>query len=276
MRWELFLALALLRVTPVAAQVAPFNTTGVTMGHVHLNVPDIEAQLQFWSKLGGQPFENKKLLPQRMIQFPGIYIIVRPQQSEGGSEGSVVDHIGFHVKNLNDWLPKWNTAGFKVQKGDLPGRVMITAPDNIRVEIIEDPSISTPIAMHHVHLFLPDTAAAQAWYIKVFGAIAGSRPSGKGGAYPLAQVPGAEFAFTKTDGPQAPTKGRALDHIGFDVRNLEQFVQRLATLGVPIEYPVRPTSNDENVKVTHITDPWGTRIELTEGSPRVAQGSAIH
>jgi catechol-2,3-dioxygenase len=268
MRLELFLAVTLLRVAPAVAQIAPFNPVGITMGHVHLYVHDIEAQQRFWLQLGGQPFENQKLLPQRMIQLPGVYIILRQQESKGGSEGSVIDHIGFNVKNISDWLPKWTAAGIKIHPGNLPGRVMLTAPDDIRVEIIEDPSISAPIAMHHVHLFLPDTAAAQAWYIDVFGGVAASRASGKGGQYPLAKLPGAEFAFTKTDTLQIPTKGRALDHIGFDVKTLDNFVQRLAAKGVQIEYPVRPSSNDKNVRVTHITDPWGTRIELTEGSPR--------
>lgn len=275
MRLELVLGLAYLGVAPGAAQVAPFNAAGITIGHVHLNVRDMEAQQRFWFQLGGQPFENKKLLPQRMIQFPGVYIILRQQESKGGSEGSVIDHIGFNVRNLNDWLPKWKAAAFKIHNGNLPGRVMLTAPDEIRVEIIEDPSISTPIAMHHIHLFLPDTAAAQAWYIRVFGAVAASRPSGKGGQFPLAKVPGAAFTFTKTDALQAPTRGRALDHIGFDVKDLDQFVKRLAAMGIQTEYPVRASSNDENVRVTHITDPWGTRIELTAGSPRVT-ASVIH
>jgi catechol 2,3-dioxygenase-like lactoylglutathione lyase family enzyme len=266
---EFLLALALLRPMSIAAQIAPFNDIGVSMGHVHLYVHDIDAQRHFWLELGGKSFANAKLLPQRMIEFPGVYIILRPQDSHGGSAGSVIDHIGFNVRNLEEWLPKWNAAGLKIQKGNLPGRIMLTAPDDIRVEIIEDRSISIPIAMHHVHLYLPDAAAAQAWYIKIFGAVPDTRKSGRGGQYPLAKVPGAEFTFTKTDALQAPTKGRALDHIGFDVKNIDEFVKSLATFGIQTEYAVRPNSNDANVRVTHITDPWGTRIELTEGSPRV-------
>jgi hypothetical protein len=268
MRLELILALALLGIARGAAQLPPFNAAGITIGHVHLNVDDMEAQQRFWLQLGGQPFQNKKLLPQRIVQFPGVYIILREQESKGGSEGSVIDHVGFNVRNLNDWLPKLKAAGFKIHNGNLPGRVMLTAPDDA-VDIIGDLSISTPIAMHHVHLFLRDTVAAQAWYVPA------SRTSGKGGQFLLAKVPGAEFTFTKTHALQTPTKGGALDHIGFGVKDLVQFVKKLAAMGIQTEYPVRASSNDENVRVTHITDPWGTRIELTEGSSRVT-ASVIH
>ncbi len=267
-------ALAVLVTSPMAAQLAPFNSAGVTLGHVHLNVHNIEVQQRFWLELGGKPFENKNLLPQRMIEFRGIYLILRQQDSSGGNAGSVIGHFGFRVQNLGEWLPKWNAAGLNIHEGKLPGRVMLTGPDDVRVEIIEDRSIPTPIAMHHVHLFLPDPSAAQAWYIKVFGAVASSRTSGSGGQYLLANVTGAEFTFTKTDQVQAPTKGRALDHIGFDVKDLDQFVQRLNALGIQTEYPIRKSTNDPSARVTHITDPWGTRIELTEGSPRIQIRSA--
>jgi hypothetical protein len=34
---------------------------------------------------------------------------------------------------------------------------------------------------------------------------------------PVADVPGVQLRFTKADTAQAPTKGRVLDHISFDV-----------------------------------------------------------
>jgi catechol 2,3-dioxygenase-like lactoylglutathione lyase family enzyme len=59
------------------------------------------------------------------------------------------------------------------------------------------------------------------------------------------------------------TKGRALDHIGFEVKNLDAYVKKLDGLGVKIEAPVRALPN--GIKVAFLTDPWGTYIELTEG-----------
>ena len=113
-------------------------------------------------------------------------------------------------------------AGIPIEPGNNPKQMFLTGPDDVRVEIIEDASISTPVAMHHIHMFLPDPLAAQAWYGKHFGAIAGKR-----GMFDTATVPGAEFTFTKNDMPQAPTKGRSVDHIGFEVKNIDQFVKTL-------------------------------------------------
>jgi hypothetical protein len=60
------------------------------------------------------------------------------------------------------------------------------------------------------------------------------------------------------------TKGRSIDHIGFDVQNLEEFVAGLEKRGIKIEAPIRQVPNSK-VKVAFLTDPWGTYIELTEG-----------
>jgi extradiol dioxygenase family protein len=54
-----------------------------------------------------------------------------------------------------------------------------------------------------------------------------------------------------------------LDHIGFEVTNLEEFCRELEAKGVEFDVPytVRPSG----IAVAFLTDPWGTYIELTEG-----------
>ena len=59
--------------------------------------------------------------------------------------------------------------------------------------------------------------------------------------------------------------GRAIDHIGFEVKNLEAFTKKLAAQGTKLDEPIRSVPAAKNLKITFITDPWGTRIELTEG-----------
>jgi len=259
------LALSVLTLAPLSAQLATPNATGAAIGHVHLNVSDIEAQQRFWTQLGGKSVNNEKLV---MMQFPGIYIILRKQDSTGGTVGSVVNHFGLHVKNLDEWLAKWNAAGFKIEKGNAPKQVFLAAPDNVRVEIIEDTSLPTPVAMHHIHLFVPDPLAAQAWYVKHFGAVAGKR-----NAFDTANVPGAEIALAKNDMHQEPTKGRSVDHIGFEVKNIDQFVKTLAADGIQTEAPIRTSANASKLRIAYITDPWGTYIELTEGLTPLSAGS---
>jgi catechol 2,3-dioxygenase-like lactoylglutathione lyase family enzyme len=251
------LALSVFAVAPLSAQLAAPNSAGDSIGHVHLNVRDMDAHQRFWTQVGGKPVNNEKLV---MMQFPGIYVVLRKQEPTGGSAGTVVNHFGLHVKNIDEWVPKWKAAGLKIETGNNPKQLYLIAPDDVRLEIIEDTSISTPVAMHHIHLWVQDPLAAQAWYVKTFGAVAGKRNQ-----FETANVPGAEITFAKQDAAQAPTKGRSLDHIGFEVKNLDQFVKKLADAGIKTEDPIRNSANAPKLRLAYITDPWGTYIELTEG-----------
>jgi catechol 2,3-dioxygenase-like lactoylglutathione lyase family enzyme len=253
-------ALVSIAVTTLPAQLVSPNSTGDAIGHIHLNVRDLEAQQRFWTAVGGTLVNNEKLV---MVQFPGIYIVLRKQDSTGGTVGSRVNHFGFHVKNIDESVSKWKAAGLQVEKGNNPQQVFLTAPDDIRIEILEDRSIGTPIAMHHIHLFVPDTQAAQAWYVKNFGAVPGKR-----GVFDTANVPGAEIAFTKDEKALAPTKGRSVDHIGFEVSNIDEFVKKLEANGISTEAPIRTSANASKLRIAFLMDPWGTYIELTEGLSR--------
>jgi catechol 2,3-dioxygenase-like lactoylglutathione lyase family enzyme len=257
MNLRIFLTCAAFGTALLPAQLVSPNATGDAIGHIHLNVKDVEAHQRFWTKVGGTPVNNEKL---QMVQFPGIYIILRQQDSTGGTVGSSINHFGFHVKNFDAAVAKWKAAGLEVEAGPNPKQAFLNAPDNIRVEILEDPSIASPVEMHHIHLAVPDPSAAQAWYVKNFGAVAGKRAQ-----FQTANVPGAEIAFTKVDALQVPSKGRSADHMGFEVKNIDQFVKTLEAAGVHTEAPIRNSANAPKLRIAFITDPWGTYIELTEG-----------
>ena len=253
---------------PLVAQLAPPNDAGVTMGHVHLYVKSVEAQTRFWTTMmGGTAVNNEKLA---MIQFPGVFIILREMEPSAPPAGSIVDHIGFVVKDLPAAVAKWKTNGLLVeQTGTNPNQRYVTAPDGIRIEIFGDPSLPVPVEMNHVHFFPPkqDIPAMQAWYAKNFGAVIGKRESvaRPGNWIDCDDVPGANLSIGASETRRAPTAGRAIDHIGFEVKNLEAFTEKLAPQGIKLDEPIRASANSKRVKVTYITDPWGTRIELTEG-----------
>ncbi|MGA7236148.1 MAG: hypothetical protein WBY44_10740 [Bryobacteraceae bacterium] len=52
----------------IRTALAP-NDAGVSMGHIHLTVRDIEAKESFFKLLGGTPVSNG---PLRVIKFPGV------------------------------------------------------------------------------------------------------------------------------------------------------------------------------------------------------------
>jgi hypothetical protein len=77
-------------------------------------------------------------------------------------------------------------------------------------------------------------------------------------------LPGVNLSFSPGTMPPLPTKGRSLDHIGFEVKDLKTFVAGLEAKGIHIEAPIRQIPNTK-LSIAFLTDPWGTYIELTEG-----------
>src|SRR5260370_20410737 len=76
------------------AQLAAPNETGVTMGHVHLVVQDLEAGKKFWLAMGGAP---TKLGANEVIKFPRVLIFLRKGEPAGGFLWIVGDDHWFFV-----------------------------------------------------------------------------------------------------------------------------------------------------------------------------------
>lgn len=249
-------------VSTARAQPAPYNDIGVTMGHWHLISEDVEANKQLFLAMGAELY----MPGQPVMRFPGLYINLRlgTEEGEGGSQGSVVNHVGFIVDNVQERVAEWVAKGVAVIPGN-NGRLdqaYVETPDGVRIEILEDRTQSVPIRGEHVHLVLPESEveAAQAWYARIFGGKPGTRNNA-----PVVDLPGVQMRFRGADMEQAATRGRILDHIGFDVRDHAAFMQRLEAEGIALDEPVR-TGGSGNV-LTYITDPWGTRVEIIQRGP---------
>ncbi len=139
----------------------------------------------------------------------------------------------------------------------------VQAPDDIKVEFVEAPKQTSPIALHHVHFFNPANTEMQAWYVKTFGAT-----SRLGGAFPAALLPGVALNFSSSPAPVVGTQGRAIDHVGFEVKNLAEFTKTLEANGVKVTTPYRSVPA-LGIAIAFFTDPWGTYIELTEGLDKI-------
>ena len=251
------LAISFLRPPDAEAQLAAAGSSGVVMGHIHVVGRDLDAHRRFWTALGGVPTKNGTL---EMIRFPGAFVNLRQGEPTGGTVGSVVDHFGFHVKRMQDWLPKWQAAGLKIEPQTRPTQAYLIGPDDVRVEILEEPALDVPLRMHHVHFFVPDPVATQAWYAKTFGAAPGKR-----GQFDAADLPGVNLTFSKAEMPLAKTMGRSLDHVGFEVRNLEAFLKKIEASGIKLDRGYQRSQAAPTLMISYITDPWGTYLELTEG-----------
>lgn len=243
------------------AQTAPANAAGFSIGHMHLMVADPEAHKKLWVGVLGAQVVNAGTL--EMLKLPGVFIVVGKARNPttGGSDGSAVNHFGFLVKSYSETKTKLAGAGVTFVTDNEKGhQLMAEFPDKVRVEFTEDANLKVPIQFHHIHGVATDPEAERAWYVKTFGAESGMR-----GQFLAAMLPGGEVDFRKVAEAGAATKGRSLDHIGFEVKNLEAFCKKLEADGVKFDLPYREMPQLGGLKIAFIVDPIGTRIELTEG-----------
>ena len=228
-----------------SAQLLAAKDGPIVYGHHHLAVSDIEAAKKFWVATLGGTVVKLGTGTNEAIRFPNVLMLLRAQAPTGGSKGTSVNHIGFSVPNLRQVVDRIKANGFQmVTRAEVAATQTVTddiavlnantsiafamGPDDVKVELVENKAQTLPIALHHVHFFGPQNAEMRAWYAKVFGA----KPRDGGGAFLSADLPGVALNFTASPDPVVGTRGRAIDHIGFEVDNLEAFCKKLEADGI--------------------------------------------
>ena len=262
MRLLLTAIAVLMLVAPAAAQLAVPDEAGIVYGHLHLNVTDVELHTRIWvDHFGGTAFQKDRL---RGVWIPGTLIAFTEGTPTGGSRGSVMDHFGIKARDTGKWLEKWKAAGYTVDS-EFTGaeghhNAYVTLPDGVRVELQEDQALPVEVEAYHVHYFTPEFESLLDWYVEMFGL----EKLPRGRIQTTTNVPGMNMSFGSTEGEHAPSQGRAIDHVGFEVDDLQAVVNRLEEKGVELDrgYTELP---ELGLKIAFLTDPAGTRIELTEG-----------
>ena len=262
MRLSLFVILACLFVVPVHAQLATPNEIGLRYGHVHLNVSDIEVHKRLWVEHFGGVVVQKG--PLTAVRLPGMLVALTEQEPTGGSIGSAMDHIGFKVRNLDRFLAKWRATGLPVNS-EFTGaegfpNAYVMAPDDVRVELQEDQALAVEVAAYHIHFFTADYEGLLDWYAETFSLE--RRPRGR--IETTTNVPGMNLSFGRARSSTVGTRGRSIDHIGFEIDGLEDFCRRLEARGIAFDVSYREVESVE-LNIAFVTDPSGVSIELTEG-----------
>ncbi len=262
------------------AQILVGKEGPVVYGHHHLNTTDMAAQKKFFVDTLGGTVIKIGTNQQEVIKFPNVLIFFRPMQAPtGGTIGTTVNHIGFSVPNLKPLVAKIKANGYKMITTDsVAATVKVTddiaaaspttniafvlGPEDTKVEFVEVKNQERPIQLHHIHFFGEKNTEMQAWYAKTFGAkLLAPNP---GSAFVQDQLPGVFLNFTPSPTPTVGTTGRALDHIGFEVKNLEAFTKQLEAQGIKLDRPYTKVAA-LGIAIAFIKDPWGTNIEMTEG-----------
>lgn len=252
-------ALLLIAAAALPAQVVAPNSLGISMGHIHIVTQNLDAHRKLWRDLmGGQ---LRKMGPLEYYMFPGVLVGLREGANTGGTDDSVINHLGFLTPDLDATKEALKKAGIPIVKEMPVTRQFFSMfPDNVKVEFSEDKTIKAPYVHHHVHFASHEVEPMRAWYAKVFNAIPGKRLK-----FQAADLPGVNLSWNPADKPQLPTKGRAVDHFGFEVKDLQSFCKKLEADGLKLDMPYTVRNDLGGLKIAFVTDPWGTRVELTEG-----------
>jgi catechol 2,3-dioxygenase-like lactoylglutathione lyase family enzyme len=280
------------------AELAPPNEAGVSVGQWHMNVRSVEESKKFWTTLGGTAIRIDGV---DVIKLPGIFIFLKKgSPAPGGNYGSTLNHVAFLVPDTEAALTKWKAAGLTTEfvkhaLGEGGARLgYVYTPDDLKIRLNTDKSVTTPVANPLVMFWVKKVSVpeVEAWYVKTFGGKLGGNkilngvsiagiPGGRlnvvsSADNPTSRTPAAvglvkgavpdEALFAKLVKPgfMRPSKGRTLDYIGFEIRDLEKFCEKLAADGIKFDQPYS-TKRHKSFASAMITDPWGTSIELTEG-----------
>lgn len=247
---------------PAFGQLAEPNEAGIAYGHIHLNVPDVEAHRALWVEHFGGVLVDKG--PLKTVRLENVIVIFNEAEPTAPARETVMDHFGVKVRNIAAFLSKWRAAGLPVGReftgAEGQTNAYVTMPGDVYVELQEDQQLSKEVSGYHIHFFTQNSAELLDWYTELLNVEI--RP--RGTIANTTNVPGMNMSFAETPQPRKPTRGTSYDHIGFEVDNLEEYCNELIRRGYTLDVAYRDIPAI-GLKIAFLTDPHGTFIELTEG-----------
>lgn len=233
--------------------------------HIHLLVPDTAAAANWYEKnFGGRRITEA---PDRLMYGSTRFMFIRNTNAQP-STGSVVDHVGFSVADVDAKMKELETAGVKIvtPARDVPGLFklgFVEDPWGTRIEIVQDPEL---LGLHHVHLRGPDPEAIFTWLLQKFG---GERTQLKGrlDAVRYRAEGFSDMWILVQRGDSVPSEGHAIDHIGWrSTGSLNDTIAGLKAKGVTVTSEPRPLPlpNGPTINFSYVAGPAGARIEIVE------------
>lgn len=252
------------------AQLATPNEDGMAYGHVHLNVPDLEEHLAIWeSHFAGEVISIGSGLA---VKFPNFLIMFEEREPASNSIHTVMHHFGFKLRDLDSFIARWEAAGFKMGPvftgSEGYPNAYITLPGGVEVELQEDQGLYREFTGYHIHFSSDGFLELLDWYNTIFNL----ETQPRGALSSTTNVPGMNMSFGQLgeepfvlgEGPFIATRGNAIDHIGFEIENLEAFCRQLEAKGLEFDQPYYWNA-DLGIATASFTDPEGVLVELTEG-----------
>jgi catechol 2,3-dioxygenase-like lactoylglutathione lyase family enzyme len=276
----------------------PAALTTAHFHHVHLNTTDPASAINFYaSKFDCEKGRFAGVMDAVWAQKSWL-LFNKVNTPPPWELTSAIWHIGWGAEDMNATYQKQLDSGTKFftplsDISDLAGvrgfyYAYVDGPDHALIEL------NTAAHHHfgHLHLFSEDPVSAGEWYMKYFGAVRRGNPSNPPSREPRFykgfQVGPAmslmadnvniiifPVQLSKQSYPDqwknvqamTPTKGRAIDHIGFSFDNLPEALERMRKDGVKVTDEIKTVAGGK-IKYAFVEGPDKIRIELVEGQAR--------
>ena len=246
-----------------SAGAAAAQTLGY--GHIHFAVTDPEKAREWYkAHLGGMPGET----PDRVIfeAYRGsrptpVQFMWNKADAPPSSEGSVIDNVGFSVRDVEATVKALEASGATVVAPARPvqglwDRAVVMDPWGVKIELVENSDLQ---GLHHVALRVADPEASLTWFVNAFG---GERTKLRGRIDALKYGPIYLLAL-KAEGT-VPSQGRAIDHLGWDPADMDASAADLKAKGVKFTAEPQPKVNQFGHRTAYVEAPGGVRIELVQ------------
>ena len=248
---------------PAPARAADYH-------HVHITASSPSEGVRWYNRyLDCEPVADRP----DAADCDGVELIFVVQPTMGSTQGTGVNHISFSYPNLTAKMAELEAvgvrgSGVRLQRfpdgstlRDIPGLFkigFIFDPWGTRIEMVED---HETLGFHHIHLSASDPTKTLAWYEEVLG---GEPASLKG------RIDGLRFGdiwvlASEHGGTPATTQGRAIDHIGFVVPDLDTAAANMRPQGVEFaQEPMVPENGRTSAQQAFIIAPDNVRLEVVE------------
>jgi catechol 2,3-dioxygenase-like lactoylglutathione lyase family enzyme len=224
--------------------------------HVHLYVPDPEqSQLWYHKHFGGEMIKNERPDQPDLLLFDKTVFRFAKNSDAKPSDGSVLDRVGFTVDDVDAKTTELTGDGATLLRKT--GAVaFLQDPWGGKIEILHPDGVPTN------HLFLislraADIATLEKWVADNFGGTPDKL---------LGRVDGIKYGdmwvlFQKSDAETTPSRGHALDHIGWAVPDTNAAIAAAKAKGIKVTIEPR---NLGPVTIAFIEGPDGLAIELMQ------------
>ena len=258
--------------TAVTLIAAPALAAAADYHHVHITTSSPAKGVEWYSEyMECEPLADRD----DAANCDGVEVVFVPQATTGGSQGTGINHIGFSFPDLEAKMAELEAvgvrgSGVRLQRNedgsiirDIPGLFKIAFifdPWGTRIELVEDDEY---LGFHHIHLSATNPEETLTWYRDVMG---GEPASMRGMLDGLLFDDVWLLAMQHPEGAApASTQGRAVDHIGFLVENLDTAGADMRQRGVSFtQDPLVPENARTSARQAYLVGPDNVRVEVVE------------